>query len=586
MKEIKQSIMDRCTAIFLILIIILLSYSGFVLNKNMVRFDNAIKYQEKALELAHEMEDTSNKLTDLARSFVNSYNLNDLNEYWNEVNIKRTRENIIFKLMSMDMSEEEQLYLKKAKEESDILKEVEIHAMSLVVKAVGFSDGKIPMEIAQYEISLLEQGLSKEEKINFAKELVFGQEYREGKRDIRANISKYRKMTEELISKEFNLTVQSSNNAFNLQNLFLAFLLVGGVSILLFYYTQIALPVKDYTSTVEEYSNKFELPKLIPKGSMELRKLAEAFNKNSEEIAKIESSLRETEYKLKLHIHLMPLAAIEYDYNFNITHWNKAAEKIFGYAKDEAIGKSPIGFITPKDEHFEYDKIINRLKAGDKTAETNINKNITKDGREIICEWYNTPIFDPNDNVIGWLSLGKDITKEKEEQNRVLYLSQHDPLTGLYNRGFIMEQLEMENARFKRTGIGFSVVILDIDFFKKINDNYGHECGDEVLKRVADIMIKTIRQTDFIGRWGGEEFVIVLPFTDTDGAYVLAEKIRKNIEQEDFIYKDKILKITITAGVACCCKVDSITDCIRIADEALLQGKATGRNKVIEVECK
>lgn len=281
----------------------------------------------------------------------------------------------------------------------------------------------------------------------------------------------------------------------------------------------------------------------------------------------------------------MPLAAIEYDYNFNITHWNKAAEKIFGFTKEEAIGKSSIELITPKDSAYEIQGLIDKLKAGDKTVETNTNKNITKDGREIICEWYNTTIYDSKDNVIGWLSLGKDITKEKEEQDRVLYLSQHDPLTGLYNRGFIMEQLEMENSRFKRTDLGFSVVILDIDYFKKINDNYGHECGDEVLKRVANVMNNTVRETDFVGRWGGEEFVIILPFTDTDGAYILAERIRVNIENEVFIYKDKKINITITAGISCCCKADSIADVIRIADEALLQGKATGRNRVVEMKC-
>lgn len=281
MKGIKQSVMDRYIAIFLILIIIVLSYSGLVLHKNMERLDKSIKYQEKVLGIAHEMEDISNKLSDLARSFVNNYNINDLNEYWNEINVVKTREIIISKLESTEMPEEKQSYLRNANKVLDILGGIEIHAMSLVIEALGINHGQIPVEISEYELSISERNLSDEEKINLANALVFGEEYRSIRKELRVSISMYRKATEELLSNELNLTIGSSNNAFKLQMLFLVFLLTGGLFILLFYYTKIAMPVKYYTTTVEENSNKFELPKLIPRGSIELQKLAEAFNKNS-----------------------------------------------------------------------------------------------------------------------------------------------------------------------------------------------------------------------------------------------------------------------------------------------------------------
>lgn len=126
---------------------------------------------------------------------------------------------------------------------------------------------------------------------------------------------------------------------------------------------------------------------------------------------------------------------------------------------------------------------------------------------------------------------------------------------------------------------------MDIDFFKSVNDNYGHEAGDEVLKIVSSIMKETVRKTDFVGRWGGEEFVIILPLTDTQGAYDLSEKIRKNIENEKIIYNNETIRITITGGISCSCEGNNVADYIREADNALLKGKFSGRNMVIKAGC-
>lgn len=585
MKPLSQRSVNEYSVIFLILVTLLLIYSGSILNKDMINVDLAIKQQEKTLRLGTNIEEVINELTDLSRSFANNYDLKDVNEYWHQINVENKKDKIILNLNSMDIPEEESNYIIKAKKISDELEEIHVHSMKLIFLAKNYDNKYMPPRIMKYQLPDLENSLSNEEKLELASDLVFGEEYLRMRKEIRENISIYRRLTDERTTKEIDLALNSSNEAFKLQKISLILMILGGLIILVFDYSQVGIPLINYTKDIDNSLGKRELIRLEPKGSREIRELAKAFNKNAEEKEEFEFSLKETEYKLKLHMHLMPLAAIEYDNNFIITHWNKAAEKVFGFTKQEAVGKSPMDLIIPKDIMPEIREILIKLRLGDKSGETSVNKNITKDGRIIICDWSNTPIFNQFDELIGWLCLAKDITEEKEKQDKILYLSQHDPLTGLYNRGYILEQLEVEKIRFNRSKKPFSVIIFDIDFFKSVNDNYGHEAGDNVLKNVSTIMRSTVRNTDFVGRWGGEEFLIILPFTDTGGAYELAEKVRKNIENEKFIYNNQILKLTITGGISCSCEGTNVADYIRSADNALLRGKNLGRNIVIKAGC-
>ncbi len=152
-----------------------------------------------------------------------------------------------------------------------------------------------------------------------------------------------------------------------------------------------------------------------------------------------------------------------------------------------------------------------------------------------------------------------------------------DFLTGLSNRRHILEQMKSEEARMGRGTPVCSVIIADIDHFKKINDTYGHETGDLVLKTVAEIFRKNTRKQDVVARWGGEEFLFLLPETPGQAAFKLAEKIRAAIEDELI---DGRLRITISLGVAEFDMSLSIDGTIRLADNALYEGKARGRNRV------
>ena len=172
-----------------------------------------------------------------------------------------------------------------------------------------------------------------------------------------------------------------------------------------------------------------------------------------------------------------------------------------------------------------------------------------------------------------------DELKAKAEELELA--SRTDALTGLYNRRHVLEKIEEERIRFQRNTRPFSIVICDIDFFKKVNDVYGHDCGDAVLKSLASLMNKHIRKQDCLARWGGEEFLLLLPETNAAGASVLAEKLRKRVEEYEFAYAGLKLPITMTFGVAEYISEYGIDACIVGADSALYKGKNSGRNCVV-----
>jgi len=122
----------------------------------------------------------------------------------------------------------------------------------------------------------------------------------------------------------------------------------------------------------------------------------------------------------------------------------------------------------------------------------------------------------------------------------------------------------------------------DLDHFKNINDTYGHDCGDFILKEVANILRELSRETDIASRWGGEEFLLLLPQTDGEGAFILAEKIRQSLEDADYIYQDQLLKLTMTLGIAVYKEGMTIDEVIKNADIAIYNGKKAGRNQVVQ----
>ncbi len=168
-----------------------------------------------------------------------------------------------------------------------------------------------------------------------------------------------------------------------------------------------------------------------------------------------------------------------------------------------------------------------------------------------------------------------------ETQSRLRKLAMTDSLTGLYNRRHIMEVAEYEVVQQKRTGARLSFIIADIDHFKRINDTYGHDAGDSMLVTVSQVIRNSIREQDSASRWGGEEFLIVLPDTDLDGAVIVAERIRKQIAAIKVLIEKQAVIASVTLGVSSFCAGESISSAIARADASLYQGKKTGRNRVV-----
>lgn len=158
-----------------------------------------------------------------------------------------------------------------------------------------------------------------------------------------------------------------------------------------------------------------------------------------------------------------------------------------------------------------------------------------------------------------------------------------DDLTQLYTRQYINERMEQEHERAKRYQRPFSVLLVDLDRFKLVNDTYGHSAGDLVLKSVSSILIRQLRDTDIAGRLGGEEFIVILGETELEGAKIIAERMREEIEQETIKKDDKLIKVTTSIGVASYNErhKEQFNRLIEDADKALYQAKNDGRNRVI-----
>jgi len=172
----------------------------------------------------------------------------------------------------------------------------------------------------------------------------------------------------------------------------------------------------------------------------------------------------------------------------------------------------------------------------------------------------------------------------KDVTNTLIYLDKvafYDSLTRVYNRRKLLQLLQAELKRVKRYGRPLSILLLDIDDFKKINDTYGHNFGDTVLKDFARILRQVTRETDYVGRWGGEEFLIILPETTKEEAFKVAEKIRKHIE--DYFEENYGKKITVSIGLTEIRHFDDtiLLKIIDMADKALYKAKKDGKNRVV-----
>jgi len=176
--------------------------------------------------------------------------------------------------------------------------------------------------------------------------------------------------------------------------------------------------------------------------------------------------------------------------------------------------------------------------------------------------------------------LGKKIEGLEKELEDARQNSREDFLTKLFNRRALDDYMEIKENEFTRYGRNFSVVMFDIDHFKKVNDTFGHEAGDAVLTAFAAILKKDCRTVDIVGRYGGEEFLAILSETDIEGGVIFAEKVRAHVEEAKFMYQNQRINVTLSAGVSMRSKFPSQKATVNSADEKLYLAKQNGRNRV------
>ncbi|MBE0496672.1 MAG: diguanylate cyclase [Campylobacterales bacterium] len=261
------------------------------------------------------------------------------------------------------------------------------------------------------------------------------------------------------------------------------------------------------------------------------------------------------------------------DVRGTITHVSYALCETCGYTKAELIGKPHDIFYHP-DMNPEIIKDLLATLARGKEWEGEL-QNKHKDGSTYWVDARISPAFDKHGIIEGYNAFEYNITDKK----RIEALSNTDTLTQVPNRLYLNTCYNEKLKRAKRYKEVFSIIIIDVDYFKAINDTFGHSAGDQVLIEMASLLQSSIRDSDVLGRWGGEEFVIICPNTTKHEAAVLAEKIRNIVQVSAF--RKGVIRLTCSFGVAHFEPYDNAIDTLNRADEALYRAKNGGRNQVV-----
>ncbi len=194
------------------------------------------------------------------------------------------------------------------------------------------------------------------------------------------------------------------------------------------------------------------------------------------------------------------------------------------------------------------------------------------------------PLRDENNEIQSIFIYIQDVTEVAMYERKLMEMNMKDGLTGIYNRRYMEIKLKEEFHRCKRYGGELSIIMFDIDHFKKVNDDYGHQCGDHILQSLSSTVTAVVRSVDYLYRYGGEEFCCLLPETKLEGALQAAERIRNAVSEMDTTYNGRIIKITVSLGVAGIDEaIDSVDMFLKKADDALYQAKREGRNRVVKM---
>jgi diguanylate cyclase len=268
------------------------------------------------------------------------------------------------------------------------------------------------------------------------------------------------------------------------------------------------------------------------------------------------------------------------DQRFEIVYANPAFLATTGYDADEVIGRHP-RFLQGRDSDGPpLERLRSALKAGRPMRAELVN--YRKDGQPFWIDLSAVPVTAPDGTIEHWVSVGRDVSARKQAEQEITRLAMEDHLTGLPNRRAAEARLQLEWNRARRNRAQFALAIADIDRFKLINDQYGHELGDRALRHIAQSIQATLRGGDWVARWGGEEFVICFHDLDGGGAATAGERVRRFVKDTPLQTPAGALTITMSLGVSVYRPTfDAVAQMLAEADGLLYEAKQSGRDKVL-----
>ncbi len=278
------------------------------------------------------------------------------------------------------------------------------------------------------------------------------------------------------------------------------------------------------------------------------------------------------------------------DINRKIIFWNKAAEKLTGYKKEEILNKHCFdNILVHTNIKGEY------LCGGDKCPALRTMRERKmiedevfikhKEGYKLPVLTRISPIIDNKNVVLGAVEIFSDNSPKIaafQKIEKLENLAFIDSLTGVGNRRYTEIKILTKIEEIKKFGniINYGLLFIDIDNFKQINDVYGHKSGDDVLKVISKTILKNIREDDFIGRWGGEEFIAIISDVDVNELLSIAEKIRFLINSVDFRIKENLVKLSVSIGATLMKDIDEMESLVQRADKLMYKCKNSGKNCV------
>jgi diguanylate cyclase (GGDEF)-like protein/PAS domain S-box-containing protein len=298
--------------------------------------------------------------------------------------------------------------------------------------------------------------------------------------------------------------------------------------------------------------------------------------------SEVAAALQLSEERLKLAAEASGIGVWDYDMVSNALVWDDSMYALYGIDKSDGSGLFEMwsNMVLPEDVPLAEAALKATLESG--VPYTPCFRIRRGDGEVRYIQARAKIYFDDDGKPLRIVGTNEDITERKKLQGKLEEKAHQDYLTGLCNRRYFMELGQAELARAQRYGSALSMLMIDIDFFKAVNDSHGHKVGDIVLQKLSDIMRETLRTMDIIGRIGGEEFAILLPETDLGKASEVAERLRENVENTEVILEAGLpLHFTVSIGVATLKGKDANIDILfNQSDKALYQAKESGRNRV------